>query len=72
MSGRFSGLSESKRVRRVAPADVRNGNRARMTEPVAVPLDARGSRRAFALGSRRKPGHAASVGTPHSSNIFER
>ena len=71
VSGRFSGLSDNKRVSRVAPADDKKGNRARITEPVAVLTDARGRRRAFALGSRRKPGHDASVGIPHSSNIFE-
>ena len=71
MSGRLSGFSDSKRVKRMAPADVKKGNRARIMEPVVVLTDNRGSRSAFALGSRRKPGHVASVGTPQSSNIFE-
>lgn len=70
MRGRFSGSRDSKRVSRVTPEDVRKGNRARITGPFAVLADTRGRRSAFALGRRRKPGHVASVGIPHSSNIY--
>lgn len=69
--GRFSGLRDSKRVSKVTPADVKKGNRARITGPVAVLADVRGRRSALALGRRRKPGHVASVGMPHSSKIYE-
>ena len=54
---------------RSLPAEVRNGNFARMMLPVFC--DSRGSLNDLALGSRRKPGHVSSVGMPQSSKILD-
>lgn len=66
--GRFAGLSESRLSSRHAPALVRVVNFERMTLPEA-PRWLLGRRSERAFGRRLKPGHASSVGMPHSSKI---
>lgn len=66
--GLCAGLSESREVKRAAPAFVRSGNLARSTAPVVCEVLGKRSDRAF--GRRLKPGQVASVGIPQASKIW--